>query len=222
MDETELEYYRQIEDLFVALRGVPHVLSPKDFQLMRSWWREGVALAAVSAGLTEVFARRQDRDDDPHVVSLGYCRHAVRASAKRMASMRVGEDAAGNGAETASPGAGSQAVIALADQLHHRARAMETETPGLAAVVTRVARLVESAQDLDPVGREEHLFALEGLLLDGCWDELTDTQRLEIGSRADDAAASGATEDARSRAWAAARDREVRHLHDLPRLEVDS
>lgn len=222
MDKPELDYYRQIEDLFVALRGVPHVLSPKDFQLMRSWWREGIPLAAVSAGLTEVFARRRDRDEDPQVVSLRYCRHAVRAAAKRVASMRIGEDAGVDSAETDSSGATSQALIDLADLLRHQAQAIEPEAPGLAAVVTRVARLVESAQDLDPVGREEHLFALEGVLLDGCWDELTDPQRLEIASRADEAAASGATEDARSRAWAAARDRELRHLLELPRLEVDA
>ena len=38
--EDELRYYRTVEDLFATLRGVPHVLSPRDFQLLRTWWRD--------------------------------------------------------------------------------------------------------------------------------------------------------------------------------------
>ena len=45
---AEIEYYRAIEDRFAALRGVPHTLSPKDFQLMRRWWSDQVPLAAVT------------------------------------------------------------------------------------------------------------------------------------------------------------------------------
>jgi len=49
-DELELEYYRAVEDLFATLRGVPHVISPKDFQLLREWWRDEVPLVAVDEG----------------------------------------------------------------------------------------------------------------------------------------------------------------------------
>ena len=90
-DERELAYYRAIEDLFATLRGIPHVLSPRDFHLMRTWWRDDVPLQAVATGVTEVFARRRERGDGEPVVSLGYCRHAVRSHARRLAEMRVGE-----------------------------------------------------------------------------------------------------------------------------------
>ena len=68
--EEELAYYREIEDFFAAMRGVPHIVSPKDFQLLRGWWRDRIPLAAVAAGISEVFARRRDRNDRDPVVSL--------------------------------------------------------------------------------------------------------------------------------------------------------
>ena len=56
-DERELEYYRAVEDLFATLRGVPHIISPKDFQLLREWWRDEVPLSAVRAGIRWVALR---------------------------------------------------------------------------------------------------------------------------------------------------------------------
>ncbi len=50
-DEAEIAYYRAVEDHFAALRGTPFLFSPKDFALLRRWWREGVPLAAVLAGI---------------------------------------------------------------------------------------------------------------------------------------------------------------------------
>ncbi|MEJ2582841.1 MAG: hypothetical protein P8127_14590 [Acidobacteriota bacterium] len=89
-DTREIAYYREIEDYFATLRGVPHVLSPKDFQLLREWWRDEIPLPAVRAALAEVFARRRDRGEPDPVVSLSYCRHAVKAHARRAAEMHVG------------------------------------------------------------------------------------------------------------------------------------
>jgi len=57
----ELAYYRAVEDLFARLRGTQFIFSPKDFALLRRWWGEQVPLAAVAAGIAEVFERRQGR-----------------------------------------------------------------------------------------------------------------------------------------------------------------
>jgi len=89
-DDLEIAYYRTVEDLFATLRGVPHILSPKDFHLLRQWWRDEVPLAAVRAGITEVFAKRRERGEPDPVVSLSYCRHAVKTHARRIAEMHVG------------------------------------------------------------------------------------------------------------------------------------
>jgi hypothetical protein len=86
MPERDLVgYYKTIEDLFVRLRGAPFIVSPKDYGLMRQWWDQGVPLAAVLAGVSEVFERRRERGEDP-VSSLTYCRHAVAKHARRLAA----------------------------------------------------------------------------------------------------------------------------------------
>ena len=98
-DEDELAYYRAVEDHFAALRGTPFLFSPKDFALLRRWWTEGVPLAAVLAGIGEIWERRREREADP-VSSLSYCRHAVARQAKRLASARVGAASGASGAST--------------------------------------------------------------------------------------------------------------------------
>src|SRR5512135_3596651 len=88
-EREELAYYRAVEDQFAALRGTTFIFSPKDFALLRSWWTAGVPLAAVLAGIGEVWERRRERDGDP-VSSLSYCRHAVARHARRLAAAHEG------------------------------------------------------------------------------------------------------------------------------------
>lgn len=87
--EPEFAFYQAVEDGFCRLRGTPFLFSPKDFHLLQQWWRDRVPLAAVLAGMAEVFARRQERQEGP-VSSLSYCRHAVTRHARRLAASRVG------------------------------------------------------------------------------------------------------------------------------------
>lgn len=87
----EAAFYRAVEDAFARLRGTPFIFSPKDFSLLQRWWREGVPLAAVVAGLSEVFARRREGREDP-VSSLGFCRHAVQRHARRLAAAATGRE----------------------------------------------------------------------------------------------------------------------------------
>ncbi len=86
---AEAAYYQAVEDAFARLRGTPFWFSPKDWALLEKWWREGVALGAVLAGVAEVFARRRERGDDP-VSSLAFCRHAVARHWRRLSSAGVG------------------------------------------------------------------------------------------------------------------------------------
>jgi len=87
--DEELVFYQAVEDGFCRLRGTPFLFSPRDFHLLQRWWKDGIPLAAVMAGLSEVFARREERGEGP-VSSLSYCRHAVNRHAKRLAASRVG------------------------------------------------------------------------------------------------------------------------------------
>lgn len=91
LNRAEAAYYRAVEDAFAQLRGTPFLLSPRDFSLLQRWWREGVPLAAVMAGVAEVFAKRRERNDDP-VSSLTFCRHAVHRHGRRLMAVAVGSE----------------------------------------------------------------------------------------------------------------------------------
>jgi len=219
MRAGELEYYREVEDLFATLRGVPHMLSPKDFHLLRTWWREEVPLMAVRAGITEVLAKKQERGDSEPVVSLSYCRHAVDAHARRLAEMRVGaqdENAAASSVEAAA------AMRALAGRLTEAADRQRSERPVIAGIVDGIAREIESTAGL-PVDRlEQHLFALETALLTNCRKALDEPSLNEIEKQARQrAAATAATPDAGERTFRALRDKMLRELLALPRLELE-
>ena len=216
-DEPEIEYYRTIEDLFAALRGVPHILSPKDFELMRGWWRDEIPLSAVRTGITEVFARRSERDDPSPLVSLSYCRHAVQTHAKRIAAMQVG-------AATDTPPTldADAALRSLAQRLGDASKKQQSSRPRVAAAIDRLAAEVLSATELPPHLVEEHLYALETTLLANCLVALDDEERAGLEERArQEAAASTADDEARERSFRALRDRSLRTLLELPRLEID-
>ena len=218
-DDLEITYYRTVEDLFATLRGVPHILSPKDFHLLRQWWRDEVPLAAVRAGITEVFAKRRDRGEADPVVSLSYCRHAVRAHAKRIAEMHVGaSDESGREPDFDA----EDALRSLENELKAAAERQRNPRPRAADAIEGIAAAVGAARELPPAGLDEHLFALESALLATCLASLgiDECDELEGRARAD-AEASATTPEARDRAFRAFRDRLLRDLLALPRLELD-
>ena len=220
-DDQELSYYRSVEDLFASLRGTPHVLSPRDFQLLRSWWRDEIPLAAISAGLTEVFARHREREDTNPVVSLSYCRHAVKRQAKRLAEMHVGS------AET-DPGTGLQERAEncrhLVNDLISAADAQRSARPAVADALSRIADHIETAgRDLPTELLDEYLFGLESAMLHECWQALPHDEQQTINDQVTTAVdGSSAGDEARQRSVRALRDRETRLLLDLPRLEFGS
>jgi hypothetical protein len=218
-DTREIAYYREIEDYFATLRGVPHVLSPKDFQLLREWWHDQIPLPVVRAALAEVFARRRDRDEPDPVVSLSYCRHAVKAHAKRAAEMHVGS--ADGPVRPEAPDI-RQGVETLASDLTAAADRLRADHPRIAELIDRFAVAVAAAAELPPAILEEHLFALESTLLANSLEALDDEARssIETRSRAD-AESTAATPEARERTYRALRDRLMREELGLPRLELD-
>lgn len=218
-DDRELDYYRSIEDLFASLRGTPHVLSPRDFQLLRLWWREEVPLAAVTAGLTEVFARQREREDADPVVSLSYCRHAVKRQAKRLAEMHIGQAESDGGIEPAEV---AERCAALAAALTSATDTQRESRPKVADELNRISALIEAAAgELTADLMDEHLFGLESAMLHGCWEALPDNERQRISDRVEAAVdASSVSEEGRKRSLRALRDREIRLLLSLPRLEI--
>ncbi len=218
-DDREISYYRAVEDLFANLRGVPHMLSPKDFQLLRGWWRDEIPLAAVRAGVTEVFARRRERGELDPVVSLSYCRHAVQAHARRFAEMQVGGHDH-NGDQPVFDT--STALESLADGLRSTGNELRGTRPRVADVIDRIAFSIEASAELPPGVVEEHLFALESALLANCLAALDEESRTELEERARAEAEGTSTQhEARDRTFRALRDRMLRNLLNLPRLELN-
>jgi hypothetical protein len=217
-EDLELAYYRAVEDLFATLRGVPHIISPKDFQLLREWWREEVPLAAVRAGITEVFARRRERGEHDPVVSLSYCRHAVRKHAQRLAEMLVGA----SHDDSSPPPDPKPQIEALATDLNAAAARSRSEIPRIADIIESIAAAVETASELPVSALEEHLFALESALLANCLEALDEPSRQSLEKRArHEAESTAATPEARERTFRALRDRLLRSDLGLPRLELD-
>src|SRR3954471_18904178 len=99
MNETEVEepshaYFQAIEEIFVALRGAPLLLSPADWQVSRRWHRDGIPLDLIRSALQEVFARRKERGAKGKISSLRYCAPAVEAAwAERRELTTPGEGA---------------------------------------------------------------------------------------------------------------------------------
>jgi hypothetical protein len=65
------QYVEAIESHLRARRGVDHVLSPRDFALVRTWFNAGVSLATVLVGIDRAF------DAGARVSSLAFCRRAI-------------------------------------------------------------------------------------------------------------------------------------------------
>jgi len=176
-------------------------------------------MAAVSAGLTEVFARQRERENGDPVVSLSYCRHAVKRHAKRIAEMHIGQAATHGGA---GPQDAADSCRRLVIDLDSAAGTQRDARPAVAEVLTRIAEQVETAgRDLSVEMLDEHLFGLESTMLQECWHALPQNEQQTINDRVEAAVeGSSASEEARRRSARALRDREIRLLLGLPRLEL--
>ena len=212
--DPEIEFLRAVEDLFATLRGVPHLLSPKDMQLARTWWKDEVPLAAVTAGVTEVMEKRRATDDGDPVVSLSYCRHAVRRHSKRFQEQQVG---AHSGA--ADPRDIDRLIVSLSADL--RRAAGNVQFPETAIAIEAFAAQVDSLVGTAPELVDEQLFALETGLLEACRRTLPPAILGEIERSAETKIdGSGVSSDALRRSLRAVLDRQIRTLLDLPRLEI--
>ncbi len=215
-DDAEIAYYRAVEDHFAALRGTPFLFSPKDFALLRRWWREGVPLAAVLAGIAEAWERRREREEDP-VSSLSYCRYAVARHGKRLMAARAGAAEAVPAPDVAAALAALLAAIGDAEARwsHHRA---------VREVLADLGRGVASLPaDGDPAAIEKALAELEFGALDALARALPDDAKRAVESEVGESLDRlGLETDVRERTRRALLVKAVRRLVGVPRLELDA
>ena len=210
----ELAYYRAIEDLFARLRGTPFLLSPKDFALLRRWWGEAVPLAAVAAGVAEVFERSRERGGDP-VSSLAYCRHAVQRHARRLATAAAGAERSPDAVDVAA------AVARLVAEVRAAAARWEGEAAIAAALGSLAATLESLPATAAPAAVDELLGRLELAVVEALFDALALADRATVVARvAADVSGIDLAPEVRTRTERALRLRAVRELIGLPRLEL--
>lgn len=107
MSETEEDraYYAAGEAAFIARRGTPFLLSPRDFALLKEWRALGVPIEAVEAGIDDAFTRREERGGTGRINSLSYCRDAVLSAWERRSETAVGSGKGREETGTADAGA---------------------------------------------------------------------------------------------------------------------
>ncbi|HPW56848.1 MAG: hypothetical protein KA072_07245 [Thermoanaerobaculaceae bacterium] len=211
----ELTYYRTVEDAFAVLRGTVFIFKPKDFALLQGWWRAGVPLAAVMAGLAEVFDRARQRGADPPS-SLAYCRHAVNRHAKRLATAHVGGGAAAPEVEV------GPALARLAQAVTLTADRWQASAP-VAGVLESLARAIEGIPaGAPPAAVEATLEKLETGALEALFAALPDGDREAVLADVDEQPLDPAlTPEVAARSRRALQVRAVRERIGLPRLELN-
>ncbi len=215
MEPEEQAFYRAVEDHYAALCRAPYLILPKDFALLRAWYRQGAPLAAVLAGLDEVFERFREEGEEEPVFPLSYCRRLINGHVRRLAAVRVGSETPAE-AEVDVP----SRLAALA------AAARGAAAPWIGSAVAKVlldlAAALETVPASAPAGAvEETLSRLEVGALESIFGALPPEVRERLGGEAR-AAASGvdpASEVGR-RTYRAVLLRGVREHLGLPRLEL--
>jgi len=145
MNETEEDraYYGAAEAAFIARRGTPFLLSPKDFALLKEWRALGIPIEAVEAGLDEAFTRREERGATGRVNSLSYCRDAILSAWERRAETAVGRGTGRAGESAPDVGA---ALAALSERLEAVARVHPSLTATIESAHRSLDRLARSGK----------------------------------------------------------------------------
>lgn len=183
MSETEGDrgYYAAAEAAFIARRGTPFLLSPKDFALLKEWRALGIPLEAIEAGIDDAFTKREERGATGRVNSLSYCRDAILSVWERRAETAVGRGAGRAGGRSLDP---SAALARLSERLDSVARVHPELTEKIESALRSLDRLARSRK---PAGEiEASLARLDRRLSNELALVLFPERRLRIDSRVDE------------------------------------
>ncbi len=215
---SDHQYFQRVEEVFIALRGAPLLLSPKDWQTAREWHRQGIPLDLVTRTLEEVFERRREREDDKTVSTLRYCNRAVLAAWKELRELTaVGRDGT----------AGTGEVVAPFDprgRLQALSAALPDDLPGRGGVAERLLALAgpeEAPADARAV--EEALAALDREVIAELVDRLDADRRRALEAEAEATVRSLADRVPQQEVARARRrvlEQKVRRLYALPTLSL--
>jgi hypothetical protein len=183
MSETEADraFYAAGEAAFVARRGTPFLLSPKDFALLKEWRALGVPIEAVESGIEEAFTRREERGATGRINSLSYCRDAVLSAWERRSEAAVGRGIGRAETEAADVG---ERLARLACALDAVARVHPDLTERLDSAVRSLDRLATAGKSPGEV--EMSLARLDRRLAKDLHEALSAERRSRLESRVEE------------------------------------
>jgi len=220
----EEAYATRIEDAFIAERGTPFLLSPKDWTLIRGWRDGGIPVDTVVRAVREAFERRRARGQAGKISSIAYCADAVEEAWEMERRGLVGK--------AAPPGAGADAPLKkeILASLAERLRSPSgPHAPGGAAedllrmVKEKAAAKIESLPlELPFEESEDKLSSVEASLVRSVLRILPPEQKDLVESRVASALGdvTGVSAHVVERMQRALTRREVRALLGLPRLTL--
>jgi hypothetical protein len=153
--EDEASYGTRVEDAFIAERGTPFLLAPKDWQLISGWRESGIPADTVIRAVRGAFEKKRARGDLSKISSLSYCANAVEVLWEMERRGLVGAHGPGKASEGEPLDAGTR-LRELATLL----RAAEGEPPTAADAAEAGAALraaCEAVEALDPASGLEAL-----------------------------------------------------------------
>ncbi|HEY3171992.1 MAG TPA: hypothetical protein VGK86_05370 [Thermoanaerobaculia bacterium] len=183
MSETEgdRDYYAAAEAAFIARRGTPFLLSPKDFALLKEWRALGIPFEAIEAGIDDTFTKREERGATGRVNSLSYCRDAVLSVWERRAETAVGRGAGRAEGESIDS---SAALARLSERLGSVARVHPELTERIESALRSLGRLARSQK---PAGEiEASLARLDRRLSNDLAEALSPERRGRLESRVEE------------------------------------
>jgi hypothetical protein len=85
-------YFTEIEEYFVKLRGKHLLVSPLDWSLIESWKQTEIPLHVVLRGIDRAFEKHRARGTAQRVNSIFYCQPSVMECFEEYQAARIGEE----------------------------------------------------------------------------------------------------------------------------------
>jgi len=221
----EEAYATKVEEAFIAERGTPFLLSPKDWTLIRGWREGGIPVDVVIRAVREAFEKRRARGQAGKISSISYCASSVEELWEMERRGLVGKTR-----ETAAAGANAPAKEESLALLSKSLRATNEQFAAAGEVEDSLRRLIEkAAAKIEAMPREgpfeeseERLAAIEASLVKAAFSRLGPKQKELIESRvtADLGDVAGVSPAVVERMRRALTRREVRLLLGLPALTL--
>lgn len=214
---TESAYGTALEEVFIAERGTPFLLSSKDWQLIASWRDAGIPVDTVIRAVRETFDKKRLRGVTSKVSSISYCANAVEERWELERRGLVGTAAPAAATEGGSPAERLARVVERLETVStgHSGKARTAFEKALAKL-----RALEPSTSFDAL--EEELVAIEGSLLKALAKTLDPAAReaLAVGVAQDLGSPQGLAGTAVERMRRLLEMRRVRQLFALPPLTL--